>query len=1031
MEKYHDYTRVRLAQLATRMQSLIYPEKRPIDELLVSERQDERISYDAAQALKKWRPAQIGEQFGPLWSTYWFRAKVQLPKGWAGRRVDLLWASHSEATLWMDGKSVQGLNHTPMSFDKSTRPDAILLQRAKGGETLKFQLEMACNKLFGYDENYAPHYTSISPYVLDQADVALFDQEAWDLYFDFVTLQQLEADGFAHKDLEPAWQGHLLSELNRFANVYVAGDRSTWKSARQILTDLYAQKNADFTHELSAIGHAHIDTAWLWPLGETERKCERSFSTATTYMAAYPEYKFACSQAQQYEWIMQRNPDLYQRIKRYAKTGQWIPVGGTWIEPDCNIPSGESLVRQFLFGQRFFEREFGRRCNEFWNPDVFGYNGQLPQICRGAGIARFLTQKLSWNRFNKPLHQTFMWEGIDGSEVLTHFPPADNYNATADVPTLRENVRKYKDSDRSTQSYLLFGYGDGGGGPTKAMLETLRRARDLQGLPRTELRSSDDFFDRLERDYTDRVRMVGELYFEYHRGTYTSQAATKRGNRKSEILLHDIEFLSAWSLAVGGSFEYPANDLEQLWKLVLLNQFHDILPGSSIRLVYEDAENHYALIAREGGALLESAAAAVLEQTEAKDYTKDLAVINTAGFPRAEVSEDAGGALFWAEAPACGIGATCATHHTVIVQKIKGGGVVLENSFLRAELSADGTVRSLVDLETEREALAGAGNQLLIYKDEPTAWAAWDVDPQHMETEEACPPAKTMRVTREDDLRAEVTFTRSIGEKSRMSQVVRLDAGARRLEFHCEVDWHETNRMLKVAFPLNVRVMAVTYEMQFGATERPTHFNTPYDLARYEVPGHRWADMSEHGFGVALLSECKYGWSAFGNVLRLSLLRSPKHPDPECDMGHHTFAYAIMPHAGSWQSGGVVREGLAFNMPLMVMDAAAPAEFASLLSLADDTGSANLVIDTVKRAEDSDNLIVRLYECHGARGTGRLQVNTPFSRAIRCNLLEDEEEELAILDGTVEIPYTPWKIITVKLVRVETKPRRPKPKAKR
>lgn len=1019
MEKYHDYTRARLAQLSQAMLALVYPERKWIDELLVSECQPNRITWQHAQKLKAWQPAQRGQQFGPLWSTYWFRAKVKIPAAWKNRRVDLLWESHSEATLWTDGQSVQGLNHTPMSFDRSTRPDAVLIKRARGGEALKFQVEMACNKLFGYDEDHVPHYASVSPYVLDRAEVAVFDPEAWQLYFDFSVLQELEADGFAHSDLDPAWQGMLLSELNRFANEYQPEDRRTWRSARRILTQLYENRNGSCAHQVTSIGHAHIDTAWLWPLAETHRKCERTFSTQTTYMADYPEYRFACSQAQQYAWMEERNPALFKTIKSYARKGQWVPVGGTWIEPDCNLPSGESLVRQFLLGQRYFQATFGQRCREFWNPDVFGYNGQLPQICRGAGIARFVTQKLSWNRFNKPLHQSFIWQGMDGSEVVTHFPPADNYNATPNVATLRESARKYKDNDRSRHSLMAFGYGDGGGGPTKAMLETLRRVGDLQGVPRTQMGTPQEFFERLEADCTDWPRMVGELYFEYHRGTYTSQAAVKRGNRRGEELLHDVEFLSAWAnLAVPS---YPQEEINALWKLLLLNQFHDILPGSSIGLVYEDAARDHAEVLQRGTSLKQRAAAQLVQSFETDDESPELAVINTTAFHRAEVVTCPDGALRWADAPAYGVGSTVGTHHSVAVQRLKNGNFVLENSYLRAEISPAGNLVSLIEQETGREALSAPGNRLLIYRDEPTAWPAWDVDPQHMETEAPCPPARKMKLTLEHDLRAELTCERAIGSASRMVQTIRLDAGARRLEFHCEVDWHESNRMLKVAFPLNVRAMGATWEMQFGAVERPNHFNTPYDLARYEVPGQRWASMNETGFGVTLLSESKYGWSAFGDTLRLSLLRSPGHPDPQCDRGDHTFAYAVMPHGGTWQQAGVVAEAAAFNQPLQPAAATPPDTPQSLLRVEETNGDgpANLVLDTIKRAEDSDDLLLRFYECHGARGTARvtLPAGYTFSRAALCNLLEDETGKLKIAGGVIEITYTPWQIITVKLVR--------------
>ncbi|HVM98449.1 MAG TPA: glycoside hydrolase family 38 C-terminal domain-containing protein, partial [Candidatus Acidoferrales bacterium] len=885
MQRHPDYTRARLKHLADRLREQIYPERRNVEDLVVSPGVD-RISRAAAQRLK-YRPVRRGEQFGPLWTTFWFKGRVRVPREWRGVRVDLLWVSHSEATLWIDGRSRQGLNHDPTGWDRSTRPDAILIERARGGDALRFAVEMACNRPFGAPMNVP--FSSVSPFVLDQCDIARFDPEAWQLYYDFYVLQELEAElAKEGGSSDRAWAGELLAELNRFANTYDVGDRSSWRAARRILQRLYTRRNATQTHELSAVGHAHIDTAWLWPIAETHRKCTRTFSSQVAYMRDYPEHKFACSQAYQYQAIKQDNPDLYARIRARVKAGQFIPVGGTWVEPDCNIPSGESLVRQFLHGQRFFERELGRRCDEFWNPDVFGYNGQLPQIMRGAGIGRFLTQKLSWNRFNKPQHHTFTWQGIDGSEVLAHFPPADTYNATVSIAELRRNARDYKDHDRSRHSLMLFGYGDGGGGPTRQMLEVLRRVSDLQGLPRTKIRSPQKFFDLLEADCRDRPTIVGELYFEYHRGTYTSQATTKRNNRKCEALLHDVEFVSAWAHALGHGSSYPSAELDHLWKLVLVNQFHDILPGSSIGRVYADAQRQYDEVLENGKRLRRSG----LERFVGKAKRGQVVACNTTPFARAEVAALPGGSLQCFEVPSYGMGCAAEPRDQVTVER-RRDGIRLQNGCLRAVIGNDGRLTGLYDRVAKREALAGPGNVFELYDDQPTAFDAWDIDPFHLETGKPCAPAEVIAVREYDGLRAEVELQRQIGRRSRLQQIVRLDARARRLEFRCTVDWRESHSLLKVAFPVNVRAMNATYDMQFGCVERPTHYNTSYDLARYEVPGHKWADLSEHGFGVALLSESKYGFSTFGNTMRISLLRAPKMPDPHADMGAHQFEFAI------------------------------------------------------------------------------------------------------------------------------------------
>jgi alpha-mannosidase len=1000
MLRHPEYTRKRLMQLAERFRGRIYPEVRAPKTLEISPTVD-RISHAEAMRLE-YRPVALGRQLGPLFATHWFRVRAEIPEAWRGQRVDLLWISHSEATLWIDGKSVQGLNHHPAADkDGSTRPDAQLIESAQGGETFEFMIEAAANAYFGVQEEQRRPYKHVSAFVLDRCDVARFDPEAWALYFDLVTLVELEAE--STKDLDKTWGGLLLEELNRFANACDPDDRTTWPEGQQILRTLYTRKNASTVHSLSAIGHAHIDTAWLWPMAETIRKCERTFSSQVTYMDAYPEHRFACSQALQYAFIQERNPDLWNRMIEKVRAGQFIPVGGTWVEPDCNLPSGESLARQFLYGQRFFMKALGVRCTELWQPDVFGYNGQLPQLMRLAGIRRFLTQKLSWNHFNKPAHHTFVWEGIDGSEVIAHFPPADTYNSTADVAELRRIARDYKDHDRSRESLMLFGHGDGGGGPTKRMLEVLRRAKDLEGLPRTELRTPDEFFTRLERDVRDWPRLIGELYFEYHRGTYTSQAETKAANRRSEELLHDVEVLSAIADRLGRA-AYPKAEIEPLWKRVLTNQFHDILPGSSIAVVYEDARRDYREVKARGEDLRDRAAQALV----AKDGG-GATPINTLSFPRRELCRAPSGELLFVDAPPIGIGEVRPCPDRVRLER-HGDRIVLENESLRAEIETSGDLVRLLDKQSHREALSGPSNILEIYDDHPIAYDAWDVDPFHLETKKACPPAERAEIVGDGPLAGEVSFERSIGKKSRIRQTVRLLAASRHLEFECDVDWAESNTMLKVAFMVTPRAMNATYEMQFGVAERPTHFNTSHDLARYEVPGHRFSDLSEHGFGVALLGDSKYGYSTHRSEMRMSLLRAPTSPDPNADRGHHRFRYAILPHAGGWQDGRVVEEARRFNVPILW--AVGSSERRSFFQL--DGGT--LVIDGLKKAEDGDGLILRLYEGSGGRGSTGLRSSLPFTRAKFVNLLEEEIGAADMRgDGTVRIAYRPFEIISLKL----------------
>jgi alpha-mannosidase len=987
MIRHPEYTRARIAQVGERIRALIYAERRAPDRLLVAGPVG-RIPAPEAERLE-YREAALGEQFGPAWSTFWFDLAATVPAEWEGSRVDLLFVSHSEATLWMDGRPVQGLNtsrHGP-------RPDALLRERAGAGERIEARIELACSGKFGRLESV---YETVEPVVLDRCEIARFDPQAWELHHDFDVLRRLEAD--AGNGLDATWAGELQRELNRVCNVFREDDRATWEPAREILAGLLGRRNATLVHELAAIGHAHIDTMWLWPLPETHRKLVRTFASQTAYMERYPEFRFCCSQAYQYDWVRRNAPELDARIRRRVQTGQWVPVGGTWVEPDCNLPSGESLVRQFLLGQRYFEREFGRRHRVFWNPDVFGYNGQLPQIMRGAGIDRFLTQKLSWNRFNRPPRHTFDWEGIDGSRVLAHFPPADTYNAEAEVAEMRRNARDYRDHAFSRRSLLVFGYGDGGGGPTPAMLETLRRTRDLQGVPRTTITTPEEFFDQLDADAADRPVLVGELYFEYHRGTYTTQGAVKRANRECERALHDAELLAAVAGRLAGG-DYPGEALAEAWELLLLNQFHDVLPGSSIGEVYEGAARDHGRVAEICARVSDDA----LGRLAGGDGGPT--PVNTLAVARAEVAERPDGELVWVEAPPCGPGAVSAAPGAVVATEAEGA-IVLDNGRVRATIGADGLLRSLIEAGTGREALAGPGNRLQLFEDRPVENDAWDIDPFHLETEADVAPAGSVALVRSDPLRAEVEIRWRFGASS-MRQLARLDAGSPRLEFRCEADWHERHTLLKVLFPVAVRAANATYQMQFGHTERPTHYTTSHDEARYEVPGHRFADLSEHGFGVALLTDCKYGYSTYEHRMRISLLRSPTYPDPEADMGEHRFAYAVMPHAGGWREAGVVAEAARFETPLRWArgDIDAGSWFA-----VDDP---NLVLDTVKRAEDSDALVLRLYEAHGARGRARVRLALPFTRAARANLLEDEEAGLPVSAGEIELDYRPHQILTV------------------
>jgi alpha-mannosidase len=985
----------------------------------------------------------IGGAWGPPWGTTWFQLRGRVPAQWRGEEVALRFeignagdtGFGAEALMWADGHPVQGLspNHR----------DHVLTRAAEGGEAIERHVEAAANPrpplgaltwpLLGPEPHGAPLFT------LARAELGVVRRDLMAFWQDLRLLLQL----LPQIGEEPR-RSQIRAGLDRACTALDLEDvAGSFPAAHPLLKELLARPAAASAHRVSAVGHAHIDTAWLWPLRETVRKCARTFSTAVTLMDEYPDYRFACSQAQQYAWMKERYPDLYERMKEKVARGQLEPVGSMWVEADCNIPSGESLVRQVLHGKRFFAQELGRDTTEVWLPDVFGYPGSLPQIMRQAGIDRFLTQKLSWNQYNVLPHHSFVWEGIDGSRVFTHFPPADTYNGDASVAELVHAVGNFKDHDRATRSLYVYGHGDGGGGPTAGMIEQLRRLADLEGAPRVELETASSFFDKAAADIDDPAVWVGELYLELHRGTYTTQAATKRGNRAGELALREAELWG--SLAPRPWSAYPGERLDRAWKTLLLHQFHDIIPGSGIHWVYEDTARDHAQVAADAGAVIDDTTAVLAGAIDTAGLSAPVVVLNPLGHDRTGIVNlsgddhdqplvavgpdgdrspvqvgDDGSLLFEASVPSCGYavydlvtGAGDQRPGSELAVDERG----LENSRLRVRWDDEGLLTSVWDKSADREVLAAGarGNVLQIFEDYPNFYDAWDVDRFTLQHPVDMTTLDELVVTERGPNRASARMTRSFGD-SRVTQTISLSAGSTRLDFSTAVDWHESRRLLKVAFPVDIRSHRATYEIQYGHVERPTHTNTSWDLARFEVCAQRWADLSEAGYGVALLNDCKYGYDIQGNVMRLSLLRAPGWPDPLADRGTHHFTYALLPHNGDLRDGGVVESGFELNVPLRAVPtpshAGERARRASFLRV-DRPG---VVIDAVKKAEDTDAIVVRLYEAWGQRGPARLTCAAPVAEARRTDLLEHEQNRLEPdVDGSIPLHLRPFEIFTVLL----------------
>ncbi|GBC03648.1 hypothetical protein RclHR1_05230010 [Rhizophagus clarus] len=998
-----------------------------------------RITFK--EAIKgEYKKAERGDNFGPSWSTHWFRISVKIPEYWKNEEVQFLWDADNEGMIWtVDGVPLQGLTG---GYGNDRRAEYILTRNCKGGEKFEFYLEMACNGMFGNGSNTINPPDPNRTFRLNTVELVVPNKDAWDLFYDF----QVILDMAKEIPNDTVRSAQALYIANNIVNVFRPGDNKTILEGRKIAQEFLKNKNGSTQHKLTAVGHCHIDTAWLWPFDETKRKVARSWSTQVGLMDIYPDYKFVCSQAQQFEWLHEYYPELFKKVKEKSDKGQFLTIGGTWVEMDCNVPSGESFCRQFLYGQRFFEHNFGKRSKVFWLPDTFGYSAQLPQIIKGAGLKYFFTQKLSWNNINKFPNTTFYWVGIDGSKVLTHMCPAESYVSQCTVGELVNSVRNHKDKEYSNESLLVFGNGDGGGGPLASMIERLHRMKDIDGLAKVEMGSAEEFYERIEKDSKELVTWKGELYFELHRGTYTSHGRIKRYNRKSELLLRDVELLSTVNFIKSQTenknftFNYPKKDLDKLWKYVLLNQFHDVLPGSSIEMVYDDANRFYEEVEKTGNALLEEALDKLFKISDsAESAKKGLLAFNTLGWNRTEVIE----------VPVCkgldqlpqlskdkksgfvlvndtiGFGAQrvdleIPTNLTQVTACVVDDLFCLQNKYISAKFDKHGRLVSLVDLDlrSNRELVPEGqhGNKFNIYEDIPLFWDAWDVEIYHLQKGHEA-GLGTVKIIETGPLRASLLLESKISKTSTLRQVISLTAVSPRIDFDTTVDWDENRQFLKVEFPFDIYNDYATYETQFGFIQRPTHYNTTWDSAKFEVCGHKFADLSEYGYGVALLNDCKYGYAIHGNVMRLSLLRAPKAPDAHCDIGTHKFKYAILPHACSFLESNVVREAYQFNVPLIIRTTSK--EFVQAYdtkSYFTISNAPNVILDTVKRAEDTDEIILRLYEAYGGHAKAILTSTLPLEHIYETNILEDNTclVNYNHQEGSV-INFRPFQVITLKV----------------
>ncbi len=1041
-------TRDKMQGFLATLDECIYCERLPLADLQIGP--DSPTLADASKA-SGWKPIRPGETWGGRNVWNWFRASARIPDAWAGRRVGLFfalghpsWIAQPEALAYIDGEYRQGID--------GFHHEILLAEQAVAGQCYDVALRVWCTM---FDEVT----TAIYEQIFGAGDLVMIDLPTRHLYHS-VELALGALNYIEHN----RYEFHLI--LNALDAAYQELDTRVLRSPEFYQSVSRAQQAMDrvlfqiegLPQRIIATGHAHIDVLWRWRTINTREKTLHTFGTVLRLMEQYPDFHFTQSQPQLYQYVQHDNPALYEQIKARIREGRWEALGGMWVEADCNIPSGESLVRQLLRGRTYFRKEFGVDDPLLWLPDTFGYSWALPQLIQRSGMRYFFTSKISWNQYNRLPYDSFWWRGIDGTTVLTHFatapevPPftGTSYNAAVTGDELIRTWDRYQQKAENSTLLTAFGRGDGGGGPTIGMIERVMRAENHPGLPRVSQGSVQEFFQALEQIDKKLPVWNGELYLEYHRGTYTSQSRSKRSNRKAEALCHRAELAASIATLVGQP--YPYERLDEGWRLILLNQFHDVIPGSSIREVYEDSLQEYAHVMDIGEAVLAESLQAIARALPLAEGEEALLVFQPSGvnsselhtpvkLPAAAIPE--GQVPYWAstgedvpvqrsaETVYLSIGGTPGPSLRLlrlgegepsappVSYQPRVEGHTLENGFIRVVLNELGEIVSLYDKQAERELIpAGSvGNQMQAFQDRPARWDAWDIDITYEDRMWLATPG-SITVIENGPLVAAVEVRKTILD-AQVVQIIALGEDAR-IDFETHVVWHERHTLLKVAFPVDILSPRATFDIQFGNVERPTHRNTSWDWARYESVAHKWVDLSEVDYGVSLLNDCKYGHDIQDNVIRLSLLRAPTYPDPEADQGEQQFTYSLLPHSGSLNMQ-TIAHAYALNDPVIVFPVRGSGNPSPRLAESTDLfvmeNTGNIVIETVKAAENGRGLIVRLYETRRSRGKAVLHCGFPIAQVWETNLMEDDEQELSVHDQhEIELVFTPFQIRTLRII---------------
>lgn len=1040
----------RIGKILEYLKDQIYPDRELVQAYKML-KTCEKFENVAELDTSSWEDFSGDQIWGGHREYYWFATKVRLPERFQGKTVvyELItgregeWdATNPQFSIYVNGKRIQGLdvNHR----------EIVLTEKAEGGEEYSIVLSA-----FTGDQNFSLKLDS-SLKVLDRKIEKYF----YDLSVPYETARLLNPQDQAYITIIQA-----LNESLNLLDMRREGSQEYYQSlekAQDYITKEFYEKHCGKEQAPVAfcVGHTHIDCAWLWTLKVTEDKAVRSFSTVLNLMKEYPEYIFMSSQPQLYLYVKKNAPEVYAEIKERVKEGRWEPEGGMFVEADCNLASGESLVRQFIYGKRFFREEFGKDNKILWLPDVFGYSAALPQIMEKCGIQYFMTTKISWNEFNKMPYDTFMWEGIDGTRILTHFVPTRDYNKAAveggtetehfttyngylNPSQIKGGWARYSQKELNQEYLCSFGYGDGGGGPTRDMLENQRRmSRGIPGCPVTRMSTSEEFFQVLDRETKESKYLplwVGELYLEYHRGTYTSMARNKRYNRKSELAYQSEETYAMMDkLLLGG--EYPKEELREGWQEILLNQFHDILPGSSIKEVYEDSQQSYEKILKDSRRRTENSLRNLTAHIDAPQHS--VAVFNPnsfegpgiVSFECPEAMENPG---LWDGEKEIPLQNTEGRTYIFTAQGVPSKGYktymlkesgsseapsmdihtgYMENDYFRIEYNEKGQFSRIWDKKAQREVLkeGQAGNVIVSYEDRPHNYDAWDLNNYYTEKSWEIDDVSSIEVTENGPVRGCVRIARKYLD-SLIVQDIYIYRDIPRIDIANHIDWREHQIFVKDHFPVDVHTNEAVFDIQFGNVKRNTHENTSWDFAKFEVCHHKWLDVSEEGYGVSVLNDCKYGVSVRGTDIGLSMLKSGIYPNPEADQEHHEFVYSIFPHRGSWKESGTVAQAYELNNPMKAVvkenQGGSLKESYSLLK----TDLENVVIETVKMGEEDETLVVRLYECFNKRDRGTLFCGEEIQEVFQCNMLEQEEVPVEHTDHEISFSVKPFEIKTFKI----------------